>query len=274
MVRFGAVVALAALAESVLQAVFGGLLLTGLPPPPGNSTVFFLMANVLSAAVVVVLASRIAWRGWRRALTLFLVSFGIQANNLLEAVFFSLDIPRVALPLLVLDTLCVSALFSLVVDRLVPAAVLEGHGEPPPRTAMSWAARIAACDVAYVIAYFAAGLIVLPHVQGFYSGRPMPTAQAVLSMAMFRGLVFTGIVGLLVRHLGAGRMGAAILAGATLSVLGGIVPLMVPNPYMPDAIRLPHMVEVGVSNFAWGVVAALLLLERARGPAGSTAAAA
>ncbi|MFI5183788.1 MAG: hypothetical protein ACHQNV_05285 [Vicinamibacteria bacterium] len=274
MIRLGVVVALAALAYTVLQAVFGGLLLSSAPALPGNATGLFLAANLLSATTVVVLAARIASRGWHRALVLFFVLWGIQANNLVEAVFFSLDIPRAMLRLLFLDALCVSLVFAFVVDRLAPVPAVAGPSEPASRTTGSWLARIAACDIGYVVAYMTAGLLVWPFVQGFYLARPMPDPRAVPVMAMFRGLVFTGIVGLLVRQLAVRRMAVGLLVGATLSVIGGVVPLMVPNPYMPDAIRFPHMIEVGVSNFLWGLGAALLLSPGAGSPALSKAHAA
>lgn len=49
-----------------------------------------------------------------------------------------------------------------------------------------------------------------------------------------------------------------LIAGATLSVLGG-GGLIVPNPYLPDAVRWAHLVEVGVSNFVYGAFIGWLL---------------
>ncbi len=263
MMRDVVAVAAVAVVYTVLQSVIGGLLLSGVPAPPGNALPFFLASNVLVSAVGVALAARLPSRGWRRAGVLFLVFSGIPANNLLEAVFFSLDIPRSVLPLLFANALCASLVLAVIVDRLVPAAAAVTLSAAPRRTPASWVARIAACDLGYIVAYMVAGMAVWPFVQEFYSSRPLPDIRAVLSMQVFRGLVFTAIVGLLVRRLVAGRMGAATLAAVTLSVLGGVAPLLLPNPFMPDTIRLPHMIETSVSNFLWAFGAALLLVTSA-----------
>jgi len=116
-----------------------------------------------------------------------------------------------------------------------------------------------ASDLAYVVAYFVAGMLIIPYVQSFYATRKLPGPLALLSMQVVRGLVFTALVVLLVRTVRGSRRGVAALAGATLSIVGGISPLLLPNPYLPDAVRLVHLGEVGVSNFLFGLLAGWLL---------------
>jgi hypothetical protein len=43
-----------------------------------------------------------------------------------------------------------------------------------------------------------------------------------------------------------------------MCVIGGLAPLVVPNPLMPDAIRYAHMVEVVCSNLVFGGLAGWL----------------
>jgi hypothetical protein len=251
-------------AYTVLQALTGGLLLRALPAPPEGAAVLFLAANLLTVSMIVALASRAMSRGWQRVLTLLVIPWGISANSFLEAAFFSLDIPRPTLLLLLVHGFVCLAGLALVVDRVVPSNI--GDLPMPPRRSLgSWIARIAACDLAYIAAYIGAGLVVWPFVKDFYAARPLPAMGAVVAMQVARGLVFTGIVALMVRRQAGSPMIAALLAGVALAVLGGIAPLMVPNPFMPAAIRLPHMVETGVSMLLWGFAAALIL---ARGKGG------
>lgn len=247
------------LAYTVLQTLTGGLLLRGLPAPPEDATVLFLVANLLTVTVIVVLASRAASRGWQRALALLAIPWGISANSFLEAAFFSLDIPRPTLLLLLVHGFVGLAGLALVVDRVVPPSNPRDLPEPPRRSLGSWIARIAACDLAYIAAYLGAGTLVWPFVKDFYAARPLPTMGAVVAMQVARGLVFTGIIALMVRRQAGSPPTTALLAGAALAVLGGIAPLMVPNPFMPAAIRYPHMVETGGSMLLWGFAAALLL---------------
>ena len=64
------------------------------------------------------------------------------------------------------------------------------------------------------------------------------------------------------------RLQLSTVAALTMSVVGGVAPLIIPNPYLPDAVRYAHLPEVGVSNFLFGFVDAWLLAgpshERAR----------
>jgi hypothetical protein len=218
-----------------------------------------LAANLLTVTVIVVLASRAVSRGWQRALALLAIPWGISANSLLEAAFFSLDIPRPTLLLLLVHGFVGLAGLALVVDRVVPPANRRDLAEPPRCSLRSWIARIAVCDLAYIAAYLGAGTLVWPFVKDFYAARPLPAMGAVVAMQAARGLVFTGLVALMVRRQAGSRLVTALLAGVALAALGGIAPLLVPNPFMPAAIRFPHMAETGGSMLLWGCLAALLL---------------
>lgn len=52
------------------------------------------------------------------------------------------------------------------------------------------------------------------------------------------------------------RRRAAMAIGLALAILGGAVPLLPDNPRMPGNIRLAHTIEIGVSNFIFGVILA------------------
>jgi hypothetical protein len=158
------------------------------------------------------------------------------------------------MPWLVAYSLAVSGCFALLVGLALPPGPPAGTaGTPAP-----WA-RLAACALAYVVLYFTAGMLAYPYLRAFYEARPMPAPGLVLAVQPFRGLAFAGIVLLLVRQLDVSRRTAALAAGMTMSVLGGVAPLLIPNPYLPDAIRYAHLPEVGVSNFLFGLLAGWLL---------------
>jgi hypothetical protein len=125
----------------------------------------------------------------------------------------------------------------------------------------------------YVACYFTAGTIVWPFIAAYYQSRPMPAAGAVLALQVVRGLGFGGIVLLIVRSCDGGRLERAAIAGLTLAILGGVAPLVMPNPLMPVAIRMAHLFEVVPSIFTFGAVLALALTRPARtaAPAGTLA---
>lgn len=253
--------ALATAALLVIQMLLGGLVARGLPPPPAGGTAFVLLSDALTAAMLVLLASRME-RGRSRVMALAAVGATIPANNLLEAVFFSLDIPRHDLPAIVAMAVLVPILVAPVVDALAGKGPDRPPAWPEGRPLRTWLGLLLACDAVYVAAYFSAGALVWPFVQAFYSSRSLPETPALLSMQLVRGLVFAGVLLLLAARLRARRTTAAVLAGLTMAILGGVAPLLVPNPYMPAAIRWPHLVETGVSNLLFGIIGILILTVR------------
>jgi hypothetical protein len=75
----------------------------------------------------------------------------------------------------------------------------------------------------------------------------------LLPIEWVRGLIF--VVGAwpwlpLLRSRGR----AILFLGAAYSILGGIAPLLLPNPLMPGPIRLAHGFEVGISDFIFGAL--------------------
>lgn len=238
-----------------LQAALGAALVRDVPVPEG-SPLWLLAANFVTVATLLVLA-RAQLRGRGRALTLFAVWGGLQANNLVEAYFFGLEIPGEMLGRMLAHQLLVAVGLCLAIDRWADSRG-EGPRAAPPAGA-GWLWRVVASDALYVVLYFAAGMAVFPFVAGFYAERTLPDPSHVLAMQVFRGLVFTGIALLLARRLGGSRNRVALVTGLALSALGGVAPLLSPNPFMPTAVRLAHLVEVGLSNFAFGWLAVRLL---------------
>jgi hypothetical protein len=146
-----------------------------------------------------------------------------------------------------------------VVGAVLAAFVGWQAGAPAPsdrRRALGPAAlagRLAIGSLAYVIVYFVAGFLAFPFLADFYAGRAMPGLGELALVAVFRGSVFTTIAAAIVAWTAMSLRHVALSVGLTLSVLGGVVPLMAPNAFMPTSVRLVHLVEVGVSNVLFGL---------------------
>jgi hypothetical protein len=234
-----------------------------------SSLPLVLLSNALTASLLVTIARGVRAQGWARAAVLWAIWGGIQALSLVEAALFDIRIPPGDLPWLTLHALAVSAcgaLFLALAVRTRPAAAPMPAAAP----AVPWW-RLAVSSLVYVGFYFAAGTLAYPYLREFYEARPMPAMALVVAVQPFRGLALSAIVLLLVRQLRASRPRTAMAAGLTLSILGGVAPLIIPNPYLPDAVRYAHLPEVGVSNFLFGLFAGWLLAgparERAQDPA-------
>jgi hypothetical protein len=73
-----------------------------------------------------------------------------------------------------------------------------------------------------------------------------------------RGALWAGLARLLARGLSGSTLTKAMLAGAAFAILMA-GPLLYPNALMPWPVRQVHLVEIGVSNFLFGLLAVWLL---------------
>jgi hypothetical protein len=261
-------VVVATVVLTVLQAALSFLVPATERRPEGLALV--LLSNLLAAGLLTFVNARLRARGVAGAGVLWVIWGGIQANSLLEALLFDIGIPPADLAWLAAFSLAVSGCFALFLALTFRSP--DAANEPATRGTLSWW-RLAVCVLAYIVLYFTAGTAVYPWLREFYEARPMPAQGTVALLQVFRGLAFCGIVLVIVRQVRARRLGAAVLAGLLLSVVGGIAPLIVPNPYLPEHIRYAHLPEVGVSNFLFGLLAGWLLSAPRREPAVSERAA-
>lgn len=258
---------LAAVALGIATMLGGGAMLLlfgdlGIPPPETNPFLWQFGSWLVLASTLVWFGRRSAWTGWRRAAGLAILLFGISNfNSIIEARFFGLVSARQLYAILTMSALS-AALFALALAPLLrrtPAL----QGSQPDWVLRFTAGRLAVGAFAYLFIYFAAGLLVLPFVEGFYLQRPMPSPFHVIAMQLLiRGPVFVALIALLVRMSGAARAETALMSGAALSLLGGVATLMVPNSFIPDAPRWAHFVEVATSNFLYGCFLGWLLTVR------------
>ncbi len=220
------------------------------------------LATVLALAALVTAGRE---GGWRLAGRVALVYFGVAWFN----VFDELLVFR--LPGITTRTAAGQAICSLAIAAVfVPLMVwLFGRmrrepGDAPPAVARrgvaAWMWRIGVGAILYLVFYFVAGFLVFPFVKSFYVNAhiEMPSFGPLILMEVFRGLVYVGLAIVATRGMTGRRGRAALAVGLALSVFGGIAPLLMPNPILPGYVRLAHGFEVGISNFAYGVVLACL----------------
>jgi hypothetical protein len=255
---FVARVAIAAVAIAVIQAIAGILLAPPIEMPPAGLA--YLAASWLgTAAILMAVARSSTWTGWRLAVTLGAVYYGVGSlSPTIEAAVFDV-VPRAHVWRLALMGALTAALSAPVVVLVAGRFGGAPGATSPPRlgsfSAASFAALFAACSVLYVVLYFVAGTIIFPFVRSFYETIDLPTIGVVLPLQLLvRGPLHVGICVLVVALAGPTRARRALLAGAVMAGLGGFVQLVVPNPYFPDDVRWVHMAEVLTSNFLFGAI--------------------
>lgn len=231
-------------------------LVTDLTASPG-SFVWGIAADLLAAIVITSIARRSTLHGWQLATAISAFYFGIHGVNAVEAVAY-LDIKwSLANQVLIAGVVTVPAWKFIFGCEPACAA---GRFPWAQRSPSRWAARLLVANVAYLLIYISAGLLVYSHVKEFYSTQPMPPfSKIVVLQLLIRGPVFVGLCVLLVRMLPLSRVRTSITVGLSFATVSGIIPLMVPNPFLPDAVRLAHLCEVVCSNFLFAALVARLL---------------
>ena len=237
------------------------VLLRGAPSAPGAMPAS-LLANAILVTAAVVIAPRLTGRGLRRALALFALLVVPRVNNFVELLIFPLDLQARLIPTLLLKVGLLSAVVAAAIDAWVSPGPTQPTCWPVRRGVAGWLARVLSCDLAYVVVYVTAGMIVWPYVRPFYEQRVMPAMGTILSMQVLRGLVFVALLAWLAHELRGARRVTILLGGLALSVFAAS-DLLVPNPFMPDFARWAHLCEVGTSNFLFGAFVTWMLTTRA-----------
>lgn len=247
------------LALAAAQVVAGMVVPVKVPMPP-HAVQWMLLSDFLIASVLGVLAIRSDWRGWKLAVWLAAIPFAINLVNLFEGSVFlkHSGIPWRALAV----QMCITYALALPLWRYV-----FGGGESSPagesplsgKSAAGLAWRFAVSDVLYLFLYYAAGTIIFPYVRDYYATQTVPPPGTIVAMQLLlRGPVFVLLCLLLVRMMRLRRWTGALAVGLAFTILSGVAPLLMPNPYFPNYVRWIHFGEVVSSNFLFGMFVSLI----------------
>ncbi|KPK81222.1 MAG: hypothetical protein AMS25_07390 [Gemmatimonas sp. SM23_52] len=230
---------------------------------PAWLLVCFLYALVLAYPIV-----RARWSGWRLVAAIFLVFYGIVSvlTWIEVAVFMAHVVPDG----LVARTLAFDALGAAVIAPL--AALLFGKlralrrpDEENRRLVIpvpGWAWRLAVIAVSYVFLYSLFGALVAwraPAVREYYAELAMPSPSNIMLLQVVRAMIWVAIALPVIRMMKGPWWQTSLAVGLLFAVLMN-AGLLVPNPLMPEAVRMTHLVETATSNFIFGFFMAWLLL--------------
>jgi hypothetical protein len=194
----------------------------------------------------------------------------------IESAVFLTRLPAGMLPRLFLMGALVAVPFSVL------AVVVLGKGRSGPKDAApgarlvmpigEWAWKLAVIAVSYVILYFTFGYFIAwrdPVVRAYYNGTDEGSFFAhfrvvlrdtpwLVPFQILRALLWVGFALPVVRML-KGRWPETALAIALLFSVLMNSQLLLPNPFMPEPVRMTHLVETASSNFVFGAIVGWLL---------------
>ncbi len=224
-----------------------------------------LFANLLTALVIVLLIKYSVLQGARLMLSVFATYFIIgHFNILIEAYIFNVTDRGETIREIVRGFLVVS-IFSPIAVLLFKKKEATSLMHHESRHWLSWSWRVVVGDLLYLFLYGSTGLIlvtVYPQILEFYAGKIPPLELTLKTQLFLRGFLFIGIAYLLIRTINLPPFKRACLTGLVFSIFGGIAPLIPSNLLMPGFVRYGHMIEVGISNFIFGLVLTYLLTQK------------
>lgn len=237
--------------------------------PMGTMATLLIMC-ALDTIVLSYPIIRSRWTGWRLVVTIFFVLYGVmtflsQIETVVFLNYFVDIIPVEMLPKLFIHGAISAALFS-------PLAVLiygrmrgdEESQEPNRRLVMPWTEwvwKLILIAVIYVVIYISFGAFVFRPLAGeafqeYYADLQLPAW--ILPFQMVRAMIWTALALPVIRMMKGSWWEAGLAVALLFSVLMGSL-LLVPTEFMPDRIRMAHLVEVSSSNFLFGWIVVWLL---------------
>ena len=250
------------------------------PEPSGSAALALVVVCVLDAIVLTHFILRSRWTGWRLAATVFFVFYGVSTfMPQIESAVFITRLPEGMLPRLFLMGALFAAPFSVAAVLILgKRKANDSDEEENSRLVMpgaEWAWKLGVIAVVYVILYFTFGYFIAwknPAVREYYGGSDpggflaqMGTVVRdtpwLVPFQILRAMLWTLLALPVVRSLKGAWHETALSVGFIFAVLMSDL-LLLPNPYMPESVRMSHLVETASSNFIFGVLIGWLLTKR------------
>ncbi len=252
--------ALLAFVAVCITQILAGILIPMKPVALPHFLQWLLLSNAVTVAALAVVAARTDWRGWRLGIAVAAIPVVIHTLDMLEGIVFLKNSPvewgRISVYTVVSAALSVPVWMLLFGRR---EKVLEHYHPMQAQSPSQRAWKFAVSDVAYLVLYLTAGTIIFPYVKDFYATQYLPPMSALAALQLgIRGPIFILLCLFLARMIGLPRLRGALAVGAVFTLLSGVAPLLIPNPYFPDIVRWAHFCEVTSSNFVFGAVVAWL----------------
>ena len=234
------------------------------PAEPMSAIIALLIVCTFQSAVISYLIIHSRWTSWRLIVTIFLVFYGITTfQSQIEAVVFLHYlvniIPEEIIPKLFIQGAITAALFSPSAVLIHGKSKMLAETKTPVLEKLVW--KLTLIAIIYVVIYFSFGKFVFIPLAGvafreYYGALKLPVW--IILFEMMRGIIWAALALLVILMMKGNRWETGLAVSLSFSVLMGFL-LLLPNPYMPDTIRIAHFVEVFSSNFLFGWIVVWLL---------------
>jgi len=248
------------------------------PAEAGGALVALLAVSFLNTAVLAYVILRSRWAGWRLVLAIFVVFYGVTTvMSQIETAFFVTRLPSGLLPRLFLAGAIIAALFSAFAVLILGKGRRAGTDDrSEARLNMSvgeWIVKLSLIVIAYVVIYFTFGYFIAwqsEAVRSFYGGSDpgsllvqmrivLRDTPMLLPLQAVRALMWTALAVLIIRMMKGEWWEAGLAVALSFAVVMNSQ-LLLPNPLMPQEVRMVHLLETASSNFLFGWLVVFVLL--------------
>src|SRR5882672_1353527 len=243
----------------------------------GTGALPLLVVCFLETAVLTYLILRSRWSGWRLVVAIFFVFYGVTTfMPQIESAVFLTRLPPGTLPRLFLMGALIAAPFSVLAVLILGKRKAETvDTERNSRLVMpgsEWAWKLVVIALAYVILYFTFGYFIAwrnPAVREYYGGIDPGSFVAQMGTVLrntpwlvpfqiLRAMCWVALALPVIRMMKGQWPETALAIGLLFSVVMN-AQLLLPNPYMPEPVRMAHLVETASSNLFFGFFVGWLL---------------
>lgn len=247
------------------------------PVQPGAALVALLAVSLLNTLVLGYVIIRSRWAGWKLVLATFFVFYGVMTvMPQIETAFFLTRLPPGMLPRLFLSGAIIAALFSslavLILGKRRSNPTGSNRHSRLDMPVSEWVGKLSLIVIAYLVIYFTFGYFIAwksAAVRTYYGGDDPGSFLAqmrsvvrdtplLLPLQVVRAILWTAIAVPVIRMM-KGQWWEAGLAVALLFAVAMNSQLLLPNPLMPQEVRMVHLLETATSNFLFGWLIVLIL---------------
>lgn len=273
----------------LLFAIAAGVTGVGNEPAPtpmqaeqASGALRLLLVCLLNTLVLAYLITRSRWSGLQLMATIFVVFYGVMTvMGQIESAVFITKLPSGMLPKLFAMGALLAAPFAVLAVLILGKRKAEPSTERNDRLLMpvrEWAWKLGALMLAYVVLYFTFGYFIAwqnAAVREYYGGGELlgffghmndvlRNQTWLVLLQMLRGLMWIALALPVIRMM-KGAWWEAALAIAFLFAVVMNAQLILPNAFMPEAVRMTHLLETASSNFIFGGAVGWVLKSRVTG---------
>jgi hypothetical protein len=240
-------------------------------PPSGSFMTLVFIVMLLQTVALAYPVIRSKWSGWKLTLSVFLLYFGTVTfmGQIESLIYLGGRMPDGMLSGIFAMGLFAAAVFSPIVVLVlgkwkVDTAPTATSGPRKPTSAGEWAWKIAVGGLVFLSLYYLFGYFVAwknPLVREYYGGTDPGSFFAQMSSIVastpwmlpfqyLRGLLWVALAVMVMRMMKGSWWQVAIAVSLLFTVPAFY--LLFPNPMMPDAVRMAHLVETAPYQFLFG----------------------